>query len=169
VLAAASLAYLARVHAGHRLRPFVAKFFTKELLVGVLFAGGCALPAAGMLWAMPHASFARLVGPAAFFAVLAWLNCHAIDHWESGENHFRRSPVLLAALSIGAAGMMIALLLFAAFPHSALLLAAGGVSALLLAFLDHRRRRIGAVELRAAADLVLLTPALLIPLVWLTR
>ena len=169
VLAAASLAYLARVHTGQRLRPFVARIFTKELLVGVLFTGGCALPAAGMLWAMPRASFARLVGPAALFAVLAWLNCHAIDHWESGANHFGRSPVSLAGLSIGAAGMMIALLLWAAFPHSALLLAAGGVSALLLAFLDRRRRRISPVDLRASADLVLLTPALLIPLEWLTR
>jgi hypothetical protein len=65
--------------------------------------------------------------------------------------------------------MMIALLLWAAFPHSALLLAAGGVSALLLAFLDRRRRRISPVDLRASADLVLLTPALLIPLEWLTR
>ena len=167
VLAAASLAYLARVHTGHRLRPFLSRFMSKELLVGILFAGGCALPAAGMLWAMPHASPERLVGPAAFFAGLAWLNCHAIDRWESCPDPSGRSLIFPSAISIGAAG--VAIFLSAAFPHAAQLVAAGGVSAWLLALLDRRRGRICPVELRAAADLVLLTPAVLIPLECLLR
>jgi hypothetical protein len=169
VLAAASLAYLARVHTGHRLRPFVAKFFTKELVVGVLFAGGCALPAAGILWMSPHGPLARLICLAGFFAALAWLNCRAIEYWESGSNRLGRSPIFLTAISIGAGGLVLALLLSADFPHSAQLLAAGAMSAGLLALLDRRRGRIHAVELRAAADLVLLTPALLIPFAWLAR
>jgi hypothetical protein len=56
-----------------------------------------------------------------------------------------------------------------AHPRPAALLAAGGASALLLALLDRNRARFSALALRAAADLVLLTPLALIPLVWAAK
>jgi hypothetical protein len=43
------------------------------------------------------------------------------------------------------------------------LVAAGAASALLLALLDRLRRRLTPLALRAAADLVLLTPVLITP------
>jgi hypothetical protein len=87
VLAAAALAYFTRVHSsqGPVRAPFqssfLTPFLTKELLVGVLFAAGCALPA----WNRAPAAPWPLAAPVVFFAALAWLNCHAIECWESGE------------------------------------------------------------------------------------
>ena len=48
-------------------------------------------------------------------------------------------------------------------PNVAALLAAAAASAILLAILDHIRTRLTKLALRSAADLVLLTPMLLIP------
>jgi hypothetical protein len=70
VLAAASLAYFARVHSTRRQRPFLSPFLTKELLVGLLFTGGCVLPTMGALRAFHHAPLWPLFGPAVFFTAL---------------------------------------------------------------------------------------------------
>jgi hypothetical protein len=67
------------------------------------------------------------------------------------------------------AGLLLAVLLFSPQPRAAAILAAGAISALLLAMLDHHRGQLSPVTLRAAADLVLLTPALLVPLAWIPR
>jgi hypothetical protein len=48
-------------------------------------------------------------------------------------------------------------------PRLALLLALVAASSLLLAWLDGARHRMDAVTLRAAADLILLTPLVLVP------
>jgi hypothetical protein len=69
-LAAASLAYFARVHSTRRQRPFLSPFLTKELLVGLLFTGGCVLPTMGALRAFHHAPLWPLFGPAVFFTAL---------------------------------------------------------------------------------------------------
>ena len=61
------------------------------------------------------------------------------------------------------AGLLLAAVLVAFQPRSAALVAAGAASALLLALLDRLRNRLTPVALRAAADLVLLTPLLLTP------
>jgi hypothetical protein len=47
-------------------------------------------------------------------------------------------------------------------PRVAALLAAGGASAAMLALLDRKRDRLRPITLRAAADMVLLTPAVLL-------
>lgn len=165
VLAAASFAYFARVHAGHRSRPFLSSLLTKELLVGTLFTAGCALPAFGALW-LDHAALWPLAGAAAVFTSLAWLNCHAIDRWESQKDEHTGMPLAgcgcLIALS-GAAATAAAW----AHPRFVLLLAAAAVSALLLALLDRGRGRLSPVTLRAAADLALLAPAPLLAAAWL--
>lgn len=173
ILAAASLAYFARVHSTHRQRPFLPPILTKELLVGLLFTGGCVLPTMGALRAFHHAPLWPLLGPPVFFAALASLNCHAIDAWEpSGEsraNHAASSSIPAQGIVMSLAGLLLAVLLFSPQPRAAAILAAGAISALLLAMLDHHRGQLSPVTLRAAADLVLLTPALLVPLAWIPR
>lgn len=171
VLAAASLAYFARVHHSQlspirRSRPFFPPLVTKELLVGVLFAAGCALPALGAAWAAPATTRWVFIGMVGYFAALAWLNCHAIERWESeakreSEN---RGALSLAGLACALAslGLGAALLICRAHPRPALLVAAAALSALLIALLDRIRMRLTAVTLRAAADLVLLAPAFVI-------
>ena len=152
LLGAASLAYFTRVHSGDA-RSSILRFASKEFLVGVLFTAGCALPAwtRGAAW--------TLLVPAVFFAVLAWLNCRAIEEWEAGQ---RRTGILPRATGIAAVGVLAAILMAHLDPRAAALLAAGAVSAALLALLDRSRQRMTAVLLRAAADLVLLTPIALL-------
>ena len=59
------------------------------------------------------------------------------------------------------AGLSLAVIACAWHPRSAELILAGAASALLLALLDRMRTRLTPLALRAAADLVLLTPLVL--------
>lgn len=155
LLAAASAIYFIRVHAGR-----VRRLIRKELLVGILFATGCALPSISPAIAVP----------AIFFAALAWLNCSAIEAWESGKDQSEGisraagHPTRLRIIAIGLActGMIVAAILLPFAPRAAAMLAAGTLSTLLLALLDRARERMTAVAMRALADMVLLTPALLL-------
>lgn len=160
LLAVAALVYFTRVHTGRKAFPLL----SKEFLVGVLFTLGCFLPA----WS--HANFAHdtlawpLLVPVAFFALLAWLNCYAIDRWEARiESATQHTAFMLSAFAAFAAVVSSAML-FASQPRSAALLASGAAASLLLALLDRLRKRFTPVTLRAAADLVLLTPAILLSL-----
>jgi hypothetical protein len=155
VLAAASLVYFTRVHARRGLRPT----FPKELLVGLLFTAGCVIPA----WSRSASPGAALLMPAVFFAILAWLNCHAIDRWEAAASNTAPQRIVFTACIVAVAGLLAATLLLHTQPRSAALLAAGAMAALLLALLDALRDRLAPVALRAAADLALLTPLLLVP------
>jgi hypothetical protein len=168
LLAAATLAYFTRVHSGPNLPRLRSRFpaalltplLTKELLVGLLFTTACALPA----WTRSRA-LAPLAAPVVFFALLAWLNCHSIDRWESSAIHSSPSQTLAPAPVLTLAGLLLAAALVHFQPRSAALIAAGAASAMLLALLDRLRNHLTPVALRAAADLVLLTPLLLfIPL-----
>jgi hypothetical protein len=175
VLAAACLAYFARVHGDRKrngsARPFLPAFITKELLVGVLFTAGCALPVFGSLWALRRASFGPLLCVTAFFALLAWLNCRAIDQWECegrecgrwecGARGRQSRSSFSAACMLAIAGLALAAVI-TPLPLVAALLAAGGASAAMLALLDRKRDRLRPITLRAAADMVLLTPAVLL-------
>jgi hypothetical protein len=165
LLAAASLAYFARVHSGHRVRPFISALLTKELLVGLLFTAGCVLPALGAL-RTAHGTLRPLVCAAAFFAALAWLNCHAIDQWEAET---RRNFQTVSSFVLAAGGVLLALIMLFAHPRIGILLLAGVASALLLALLDWQRDKLSAVTLRAAADFALLAPVPLLALAWLAR
>jgi hypothetical protein len=168
VLAAASLVYFTRVHAAHGLRsPFLRRLWTpfpKELLVGLLFTAGCVIPA----WSRfslpgPAAPATPLLVPAVFYAILAWLNCHAIDRWEADTTNSAPQRIAFAAGIVAAIGLLASALFLHTQPRSAALLAVGAMAALLLALLDATRSRLAPVALRAAADLVLLTPLLLLP------
>jgi hypothetical protein len=163
--AAAALVYFARVHSGGtRNKPSVRlriPLFSKELLVGVIFTAGCALPAIARAFASDEPLWPLLV-PAFCFALLAWLNCHAIDGWESQKPTHPTCTTSLAAGCLAAACLLLAWFACAGHPRTAALLAAGAASALLLALLDRVRPRLTPLMLRATADLVLLTPLALI-------
>lgn len=154
LLGVASLAYFTRVHSSNT-HAGLRRFSSKEFLVGSLFTAGCALPA----WSRTTGSLFLI--PVLFFAALAWLNCRSIEEWEAD---IAAAPIAPRALTIAAAGACAALFLLHAAPRSAALLATGAASALLLALLDRNRHRVSAVLLRAAADLVLLTPIALLAL-----
>ena len=164
-LAAAALAYFSGVHSRRKLP----RLLTKELLVGVIFTAGCALPTWFRLRG-GHGSMLWLFWmPAIYFAALAWLNCHAIAHWEGGKHSPRAAEVLLLGSLLGLAGTALALAAFVGYERSSALLTCAAASALLLGLLDHMRNRLTPTALRAAADFVLLTPALLLPLAYLLR
>jgi hypothetical protein len=160
VLAAASLVYFARVHAGGWSGHERPRILTKEMGVGVLFTLGCALPAMERVRDGLRGEMLCLV---AYFVLLAWLNCAAIERWEATprrEERLRAGWVLAGVGAALAAGWIAAAR--ASETHLALLLLAGTLSAGLLALLDLERERMGGVTLRAAADAVLLTPLLLL-------
>ena len=159
-LAVAALIYLAAVHLGRRLPPaFSTCFPAKELFVGLLFTTGCVL--AG--WDRVHASAGILLFPvscqAVYFAALGWLNCRAIESWESS---ITPAPVAPRALLLAGAGLPLATFLLSVQPRTAALILAGTASAMLLALLDSLCRRLAPLTLRVVADLVLLVPALLL-------
>jgi len=170
VLAAAALAYFSGVHSRRRPPAWLAPLLSKEFLVGVIFTAGCALPAWSRLRALPASGspFWTVWLPAAYCAALAWFNCHAIGHWEQRPRGRNATGVLPLGCALGCAGLFLAVLTSTAQPRTAALLLAVSASALLLAWLDRLRNRISPLALRAAADLVLLTPLLLIPMArWL--
>jgi hypothetical protein len=155
VLAAAALMYFSGVHGVRQAPVWLRRVFSKELLVGLLFTAGCALPTLsrlGATWPTP------LLTAIAYFATLAWLNCHAIEAWESTP---RTAHTLRFGVSLAACGALLAVF-FHADPRVGTLLAAGAASALLLALLDSLRAHLTPLALRTAADLVLLTPLVLV-------
>lgn len=156
-LGVAALVYFSGVHVpgGRWLR-----HLPKEFLVGVLFTAGCTLPTITRLKLMGATwdGLAPLAIAAVVFAGLAWLNCHAIERWESGDGEGAysswRAAVVLAAVSLGLGLVM----LWLGEAAEALLMVCAAASALLLGALDLGRERLDPLALRAAADVVLLTP-----------
>ena len=167
VVALATLAYFSGVHGRLKLPGAVGRLArgmgSRECLVGALFAAGCVLPAWSVdpvAWG-PASPLRLLVLPAAYFAVLAWTNVRAITRWEA-EHRLGRM-----AWGLAGAGLLLAAGLAAGQPRAAALVAAGAVSALLIGWLDSKsasqqanKSALDAVTLRAAVDLVLLTPLL---------
>lgn len=166
LLAAASLLYFTSVHSRRR----IPQLFSKEFLVGVLFTLGCALPA----WS--RAEFFRspqawpLLTATVVFMLLAWLNCRAIDQWESDSeqpDELHGRSISTATLGLWLAGVSVACAAAwaSSSPRCAALLGCASAAALLLGWLDRYSDRVAPVTLRAAADLALLTPAFLIVLI----
>jgi hypothetical protein len=161
VLVAATAAYFTSVHS-RRLSLGKIVFplrLPKELLVGILFTLACAAPA----WTRIATNRLYLIPPILCFIALAWLNCHAIESWESsppGRSRIFRPATVVAATTLPSAILTAALGQYA----FASLLATASLSAALLAFLDRVKSRLTPITLRVAADLVLLTPAALLVL-----
>jgi hypothetical protein len=164
-IAAATMLYFTSVHvpqhAWQRIRRIPHP--PKELIVGLLFTVVCALPT----WTRMETNRASLLLPALIFIVLAWLNCHAIETWESASPLRNASitgkAALLAAVALTSAAIAASHWSpTAALPRTAFLLGTAAISAILLLILDRQRHRLAPTTLRAAADLVLLAPALLL-------
>lgn len=151
VLALAATAYFTSVHGLRRLGAWRIRL-PKELLVGILFTLACTLP----VWTR-SAHRELLVAPILVYSALAWLNCLAIETWESGHRlrtFIFRGALIQAVVAFSAAAVCVTL----HQPRPALLLGAAAVSAILLALLDRNRAKFAPTTLRSAADLVLLTP-----------
>ncbi|HWA95524.1 MAG TPA: hypothetical protein VG844_13060 [Terracidiphilus sp.] len=161
LLAAAALAYFSGVHGPRRVPAWLQKILTKELLVGVLFTAGCAVPTLSRLGVL-HWTDRRLIAflPALlFFAALAWLNCHAIDRWEQCAE---KTLSGVAAIVLSGLGVLAATAFVQTEPRVEMLFLTGSVSAALLGLLHVTRARIAPLTLRMAADLVLLVPIVLV-------
>jgi hypothetical protein len=157
LLAAAALVYFTSVHSPWRATRSTLRL-PKELFVGIIFTVVCVTPT----WARIPGQRLSLVLPILVFTALAWLNCHAIETWESQGGRKSGAIFRLAAI-LAALASLSALVEASQYDfHQSALLTAAALSAGLLAVLDNRRQAMTAVTLRAAADLVLLVPAALL-------
>ena len=147
----------------------------KEIAVGIFFSAAVFIPTITRNPAMRS----QLAPVALLLAGLGALNCLFIDGWEhenfigtqaiglrSGK--YAHIPAKFALNHIAAFAFAIALSGIAAalFVHSAARFVAGAcsLSAILLLGLNRSRTALSPIHLRAAADLALLTPLLLLPL-----
>jgi hypothetical protein len=158
-LAVAAIAYFSGVHLPRKESAKRSFLFSKEFLVGVLFTAGCAIPTLSRLnaTAIPVPTLCALLVSVAFFAVLAWLNCQAIERWESDT----ASHISAYAVQLGCIGVVFAVFFFHGTWGEALLIT-GSAASLMFALLDRFRAKLTPLALRVAADLVLLTPLLLL-------
>jgi hypothetical protein len=90
------------------------------------------------------------------FAVLCWVNCTAIEDWESGQG-----VRTCASLAAGAIAIFAAVVLR---EHRPVVGGAETAAALGLMCLDRLRGRLSPDALRVLADMVLATPLLFLPL-----
>jgi len=160
VLAAATVAYFLSVHnPGRFVTPRIRLRIPKELLVGTLFTLACA----ASTWTRIAGHRALMFAPIVCFIALAWLNCHAIESWESSGKTSRQAAVFSFAMTLAGA-VLLAAAVYATMhlPRIAALLAAAALSSIFLGVLDRARPRLTPIALRAAADLALLTPLALL-------
>jgi hypothetical protein len=144
-LLGAVIVYLAAVHA----LP-VRLAAMKEAMVAVLFALGATLAAWNQVRTL--ADILTVV----IFSLLCWMNCAAIEHWESGS---RRWSVGVLAACVGLAAML------CLHQQRPILGAAETASAFGFVLLDRSRMRLSADALRVLADVALLSPVFFLPLV----
>jgi hypothetical protein len=152
VLAAAAVVYFTSVHSPWSARSSRLRL-PKELLVGILFTLACAAPA----WSRVLSHRTVFAASVLVYMALAWLNCAAIETWESGrvpDSRIFRLALALAFVALSAAAACAAL----GFGRMASLLGAAALSSGWLAGLDRRGSALAPTTLRAAADLALLTP-----------
>jgi hypothetical protein len=144
------------------------RWATKEFLVALLFTAACTLPALSRVAiGVSRQPEGPLLASVVFFTLLAWLNCHAIECWESGGEPSRGQPsqeagIFAKAFLLAFTGLALAAVLASIHPRIATLALTGATSALLLGLLDRIRGRLTPVALRSAADVALLTPLVLV-------
>jgi hypothetical protein len=146
----------------------------KEVAVAILFAAATAVPAWSRLGSDAAGKYAALSLAVICFAALCWLNCVAIEHWETMDgrepsfNHMHASTEWagrnLAGIALTVCGiglyMSAATMTLPAPPSVRFVFLSAALSAAALFALDRFRRNLSSIELRVAADAVLLTPLL---------
>jgi hypothetical protein len=173
VLFVIALVYLYLVHGPRTNRK---AWLPKELAVGTVFAAATAVPA----WSRLASGRAELLPGIAVFSVLCWLNCVAIECWESGSDRMQRNDASnciavphittrWAVNNLETTALLTAIVsLFVwigarmAVLSTAPIYLAAFVSAFCFAVLDRHRQRFSTLHLRIAADLFLLSPILLL-------
>lgn len=159
-LAIATVAYFGSIHSpSHSSNRRRRTLLPKELLVALVFTLACAAPA----FTRVSSHYELLLVPAVIFIALAWLNCHAIETWETS---FIQTATGIHKLAYRLATAAFVIAIAAAFLHAprvAALLVMATISAALIGLLDQFRDRLTPLSLRIAADLVLLTPLALLP------
>jgi len=135
----------------------------KELAVGVFF------PAAVFIPTVARAPGLRLMlAPAALlFAAVCTLNCLYLYAWEHpgsrAEAHWTTRFATQHLPALSGITVMLCCGVFALEPRGvAMLTLASGMSVVFLLLLHWQRERLSAIHLRAAADVALLTPLLLV-------
>lgn len=170
-----------------RLRRGKALFVSKEVACGVLFALGSNLAVGFYLSQGSRGGFASLkdfVGegalgaaeaatvPALFFAVLCTLNCAAIARWEAESDQDPSATPLagsgldgsVSAAALILVGLGLAMAVFHRASPEALLYLCVAAGSAGLWVLHRREQRLSRSALRLWADLVLLVPLALLPL-----
>jgi hypothetical protein len=129
----------------------------KELVIGTYFAVATFTPT--LVHHPMHP--AVLLGSGILFVALCALNCLFIHAWE--RNLASHSSANLAKVATALLILSLAVALTAGTPAGAIAGASAAAAALLIA-LHRLRTRLSRIHLRAAADLALLTPLLLLPI-----
>jgi hypothetical protein len=149
----------------------------KELAVGAVFAAATAVPA----WSRLTEGRTQLLPGILVFATLCWLNCAAIERWESGptplSNGATKPPATshvttrwaadrleVVALIVAAISLFLWIGTRIAVLTTAPIYLAAFLAAFCFAVMDRHRERFSTLHLRIAADAILLTPLLLLPL-----
>jgi hypothetical protein len=157
VLGGLLLLWLVMIHYAGALRRI-----PKEIAVGFFFSAAIFIPV------LSRATLAHLVLPALLFANLCSLNCLFIYAWEhprsAGRPHGTTSFGLRHLDGIALASIFVPLVAMA-FAGVPLILFAVSLSAATLLLLHRNRARFDRITLRAAADLALLSPLVLLPFV----
>jgi hypothetical protein len=162
------VAWFLVVHTSHALhrppsaQPLPAQPLPKEIALGLFFSTAVFIPTV-----VREAAFLRLslLPCAVLFAALCSLNCLFICAWESRPSArlphatTRLALARLPALTLATAIASVTLTLLDRNPISA----ACALASALLLLLHGNRHHLTRTHLRAAADLALLTPALLLP------
>lgn len=137
----------------------------KEIAVGLFFSAATFIPTV----AREPGFRAALLPTAILFAVVCSLNCLFIYAWEHDPcsevaPHTTTRLALAYRPALTIAAFVAAAASAAVAPAAARPIAAAcSLSALLLLALHRNRRRLSCIDLRAAADLALLTPILVLP------
>lgn len=147
LLLALTIAYLGMVHLGRRISA------PHCMVVAGLFALSTSVPAAVQIQNIWQGT--PLLMSVTSLAVVAWLNCWAIEMWETGRRAHLRATVAKRSFWIA---FVLALVAFASGDP---VVGIAALSALLLFVLDGKRAQISPLMTRVAADAALLTPLLL--------
>lgn len=160
-LLAAVIIYLVAIH-GFKSRLWSPPF-TKEASVGFLFALGASLTAWSNVQTPADAASITL------FFILCWINCAAIQKWESApwpRPAFATRSAPVVGWPVGWAATGVALFALALFwMHRPVLGGAEMASAFAFLALDRAGRRFSPDVLRVLADVALLSPMVFLPLV----